>query len=95
MFDKQQGKCVYCGNVYQYDELQIEHMIPKALGGSDHIRNCQLACRHCNQAKGTMTDIEFRQKIRLLLTAAGEDAGPTAYKPGKAPDVRIASQATV
>ena len=67
LFDKQQGKCVYCGNVYQYDELQIEHMIPKALGGSDHIRNCQLACRHCNQAKGTMTDIEFRKKHASYL----------------------------
>ncbi len=67
LFDKQQGKCVYCGNVYQYDELQIEHMIPKALGGSDHIRNCQLACCHCNQAKGTMTDIEFRKKYASYL----------------------------
>ena len=62
LFDEQQHKCVYCGNVYKYDELEIEHMIPKALGGSDHIRNCQLACKSCNQAKGTMTDIKFRQK---------------------------------
>ena len=62
LFHHQQRKCVYCGNEYRYDELQVEHMVPKALGGSDHIRNCQLACRICNLAKGTMTDIEFRQK---------------------------------
>lgn len=67
LFHKQQGKCIYCGNVYQYDELQIEHMVPKAQGGPDHIRNCQLACRICNLAKGTMTDIGFREKHASYL----------------------------
>ena len=67
LYHHQQEQCVYCGNVYQYDELQVEHMIPKVRGGSDHIRNCQLACRRCNQAKGTMTDIEFREKYASYL----------------------------
>jgi 5-methylcytosine-specific restriction endonuclease McrA len=62
LFHKQGQKCVYCGNKYRYDELEIEHMIPKTRGGPDHIRNCQLACASCNKAKGTMTDIEFREK---------------------------------
>ena len=61
LFEEQEYKCVYCGNKYKYHELEIEHMIPKALGGQDNIRNCQLACKSCNQAKGTMTDIKFRQ----------------------------------
>ena len=63
LFDDQDHRCVYCGNKYGYDELQIEHMIPKVLGGPDHIRNCQLACRSCNKAKGTMTDIKFRKNM--------------------------------
>ena len=67
LFNDQQMRCVYCGNVYKYNELEIEHIIPKALGGPDHIRNSQLACRTCNRAKGTMTDIEFRQKNARLL----------------------------
>lgn len=67
LFHDQDRKCVYCGNVYPYDELQIEHMIPKILGGPDDIRNCQLTCRRCNQAKGTMTDIEFRKKYASYL----------------------------
>ena len=67
LFSRQQDKCVYCGNRYGYDELQIEHMIPKARGGQDHLRNSQLACRSCNQAKGTMTDIEFREKHASYL----------------------------
>ena len=67
LFDYQQGKCVYCGNEYLYSELEIEHMIPKKLGGSDNLRNCQLACKICNQVKGTMTDIQFRQKHAKYL----------------------------
>ena len=67
LFHQQNQLCVYCGNRYRYDELEIEHMIPKALGGPDHIRNAQLACKSCNQAKGTMTDIEFREKHSQYL----------------------------
>ena len=67
LFHDQRGKCIYCGNEYPYDKLQIEHMIPKVRGGQDSIRNAQLACRRCNQSKGTMTDIEFREKHATFL----------------------------
>ena len=85
LFDKQQGECVYCGNEYGYDKLQIEHMIPKVRGGQDDIRNCQLACRSCNQAKGTMTDIEFRRKHASYLpqkerTPADPPIDPELFK---------------
>ena len=55
------GVCNYCGHRYPYDQLEMEHMIPKELGGPDHRRNMQLACGICNRKKGTSTDIEFRQ----------------------------------
>ena len=55
------GVCNYCGRRCPYDKLEMEHMVPKELGGPDHRRNMQLACQTCNQKKGTSTDIEFRQ----------------------------------
>ena len=55
------GICNYCGRRYPYDQLEMEHMIPKELGGPDHRRNMQLACKSCNRKKGTSTDTEFRQ----------------------------------
>ena len=77
LFHDQRGKCVYCGNKYRYDELEIEHMIPKSLGGPDHLRNCQLACASCNKAKGTMTDIEFREKhFKYLPQKERQPAAP-------------------
>ena len=61
------GVCNYCGNRYHYDQLEMEHMIPKELGGPDHRRNMQLACKPCNEKKGTSTDIEFRQLNAKLI----------------------------
>src|SRR5512139_3047893 len=45
--------CTYCGESGQNAELEIDHIIPVAQGGSHHISNLTTACRMCNQKKGT------------------------------------------
>ena len=69
------GICNYCGKRYPYDQLEMEHMIPKELGGPDHRRNMQLACITCNKKKGTSTDHEFRQLNAHLIPT--EERTPT------------------
>jgi hypothetical protein len=49
--------CAYCGATGV--PLQIDHIVPKSRGGSDRVSNLALACRPCNQAKGTQTAAEF------------------------------------
>ncbi|HAG81269.1 MAG TPA: HNH endonuclease, partial [Cyanobacteria bacterium UBA12227] len=51
LLNKWDRKCAYCGakNV----PLQIEHIYPKAKGGSNRISNLCLACEPCNIRKGT------------------------------------------
>lgn len=51
LLNKWQRKCAYCNaeNV----PLQIEHIHPKAKGGTDRISNLCLACEKCNAKKGT------------------------------------------
>ena len=49
--------CVYCGE--KGVPLQIEHIVPKARGGSNRVNNLTLACAPCNLRKGTMTAEEF------------------------------------
>ncbi|MET9518543.1 RNA-guided endonuclease IscB [Streptomyces sp. NPDC002994] len=49
--------CAYCGAAGV--PLQIEHIHPRARGGSDRVANLTLACRPCNQAKGAMPVAEF------------------------------------
>ena len=51
-------KCVYCGCT---ENLTIDHVRPRALGGSTTASNCVTACRSCNQEKGSMQVEDFLQ----------------------------------
>lgn len=69
---KWERKCAYCGaeNV----PLQVEHIHPRAKGGTDRISNLCMSCEPCNLKKGTQ-DIEvfLRNKpdvLRKVLSQA-------------------------
>jgi 5-methylcytosine-specific restriction endonuclease McrA len=57
VLEKWHRTCVYCGK--KDTVLQIEHLVPKARGGSDRVDNLTLACQPCNQRKGNQTASEF------------------------------------
>jgi 5-methylcytosine-specific restriction endonuclease McrA len=54
---KWKRQCSYCHTMGV--PLQLEHIVPKARGGSDRVSNLCLACQNCNLAKGTQTAAEF------------------------------------
>ncbi len=58
------GKCAYCGKRLEGTDWHIDHVIPKAHGGSDSIDNLLPACRRCNTLKKDRTPEEFVQFIR-------------------------------
>jgi hypothetical protein len=43
------GKCTECGST---ERLELDHVIPVAMGGSNTERNLQLLCEQCNRRKG-------------------------------------------
>lgn len=45
--------CQYCGRCAPEVVLQIDHVVPAALGGSDLPVNLTTACRDCNSGKGS------------------------------------------
>jgi hypothetical protein len=51
------NRCGYCQSAQRYvmGQLEVEHIIPTALGGTDDEQNLWLACRLCNSFKGTQT----------------------------------------
>lgn len=57
LLEKHGRKCFYCDK--EVSNFEVEHMIPKAKGGSNRIDNLTLSCHSCNQKKGTLTAEEF------------------------------------
>ena len=57
--------CTYCGK--QDMPLQVEHIVPKAKGGSNRVSNLCIACEKCNSAKGTQDLAIFLKKKPELL----------------------------
>lgn len=66
LLEKFNRTCMYCDakNV----SLQIEHIVPKANGGSNRISNLGLACQCCNQKKGALDVKDFLKKDAKRLT---------------------------
>lgn len=64
-------RCGYCLSLQKYvlGILEIDHIIPKAVGGSDDEENLWLACSLCNNYKGTQTygfDLVTKTNIQLF-----------------------------
>ena len=60
LLEKWGRACSYCGTTDR--PLQIEHIHPRARGGTDRISNLCLACAACNTAKGTQDIAVFLKK---------------------------------
>lgn len=54
------GRCHYCkADLELTGTWEVEHKMPKALGGSNERINLVASCRPCNRLKRDKTDVEF------------------------------------
>jgi 5-methylcytosine-specific restriction endonuclease McrA len=51
MLEEQNGVCYICGRTMQENEITVDHVIPRAKGGTDSVQNLKLAHERCNHAK--------------------------------------------
>jgi 5-methylcytosine-specific restriction endonuclease McrA len=65
LLEKWGRKCAYCGK--ENIPLQVEHIVPRAKGGTNRISNLCLACEKCNLAKGTQDVATFLKKKPAVL----------------------------
>jgi 5-methylcytosine-specific restriction endonuclease McrA len=65
LLNRWERKCAYCD--VENVPLQVEHIHPKAKGGSNRISNLCLACEKCNLKKGTQDVKQFLAKKPDLL----------------------------
>ncbi len=72
LLEKWERKCSYCD--VKDVRLQIEHIVPKAKGGSNRISNLCLACEKCNLKKGIQDIEKFLAKKPEVLKRIKEQA---------------------
>jgi HNH endonuclease len=50
-YEKQHHKCAICGEEFEFEEMQADHIKPWSRGGHTTTENCQMLCRDCNLKK--------------------------------------------
>src|SRR5215212_5589518 len=76
-------RCEYCQAPERIspDRFEVEHIVPRAFGGSDELSNLALACSYCNRRKAQATqglDIETLRTAALFNPR--EDAWDTHFR---------------
>jgi 5-methylcytosine-specific restriction endonuclease McrA len=66
IFEASGGACFYCRAPINIETFEVDHMMPKALGGGDEGVNLAAACRQCNRCKSDRSAVEH------VVARAGE-----------------------
>ena len=64
LYGLQEGRCNGCKIHFPFRNFTIDHIVPQARGGQDHIENLQLLCGACNSMKGAGTMEELLAKLK-------------------------------
>ena len=65
LYGVQGGHCAGCSTHFEPRHLEVDHIISRAKGGTDHIENLQLLCGSCNRIKGDRGMEYLRVKLQL------------------------------
>ena len=60
LYGEQEGVCRGCDTHFPFKVMEVDHILPRVKGGSDHYENLQLLCTHCNKSKGSKTMAQWR-----------------------------------
>ncbi len=52
IYDSENGICYLCGKKVLFNEMTIDHVIPKSKGGSNSLENLKPTHKKCNLLKG-------------------------------------------
>ena len=65
LYGQQEGNCAGCTSHFEARHLEIDHIISRRKGGTDHVDNLQLLCASCNRIKGDRGMEYLRVKLQL------------------------------
>ncbi|WP_018504883.1 HNH endonuclease [Parafrankia discariae] len=93
-------RCQGCGYLPpDPGRLEIDHVLPRALGGTDTVENFQLLCRRCNRRKGHLRPDQWhaalaRDSVAVMAALRVTMAAAAAVRP-RIPSVEHAVLAAV
>ena len=64
LYGEQGGYCNGCGHHYVPQMLEVDRIVPRHKGGTDHTENLQLLCPMCNRLKGKGSHEELMAKLK-------------------------------
>ena len=65
LYGFQGGYCAGCNTHFEPRHLEVDHIISRNKGGTDHIGNLQLLCGSCNRIKGDRGMEYLKSKLQL------------------------------
>ncbi len=83
VYTRDDGTCQYCGRSLPRSELNLDHVVPRALGGTTSWENVVCSCVRCNLRKGGRTPEQagmrlLRAPVRPRWTAVFRHAARRA-----------------
>ena len=63
VFWRDKHQCQYCGNFFKFDELTMDHVMPKSKGGAKSWENIVTSCKTCNSKKRDRTPKEAQMPL--------------------------------
>lgn len=63
IFFRDRNRCQFCGQVFPYRDLNLDHVIPLSRGGVSSWENVVCACVSCNSRKGNRTPHEVGMSL--------------------------------
>jgi 5-methylcytosine-specific restriction endonuclease McrA len=70
-------QCQYCGGYFQTQELTLDHVMPRCMGGKLNWENAVTCCKKCNSKKGSHLPSELRKVGMKLIN---EPRVPTKFE---------------
>ncbi len=64
LFIRDEFQCQYCGKHLISEDVTVDHVNPRSLGGVSSWLNCVVACLKCNMSKADKTLKEAKMKLR-------------------------------
>ena len=68
LFGQQEGQCGGCKTEFPFKLFEVDHVIPRSRGGTNHPDNLQLLCSHCNRVKGDKNQAHLMARLKEMST---------------------------